>query len=71
MFNPEEVKELIAFLHQNDNPETYSASAEPKEPIRIMKRLIEIGPDAVPYLIKELKDFKKEGIEIISKYKNW
>jgi len=63
MPNSEEIKELISDLHQNDSPEIYSSYVEPKEPIRTMKRLMEIGHESVPYLIKELKDYKKEGVE--------
>jgi len=63
MSNSEEIKKLILDLQKNDNHEVYSGSAEPEEPIRSMKRLIEIGHETVPHLIKELKDYKEEGEE--------
>ncbi|MCE2506227.1 MAG: hypothetical protein J4F36_07130 [Nitrosopumilaceae archaeon] len=63
MGDKKEIKELISFLHKNDKPEVYSGSIDAKEPMRFMNRLVEIGHEAVPYLIDELKEYKKEGEE--------
>jgi hypothetical protein len=61
--NSDEIKALILQLHQNDIPEIYSGTIEPKKPIRTMNRLIEISHEAIPFLIKELEKFEKEFTE--------